>query len=104
MRQPKPTFAHEVDSRHVLFRFAFRLIVLTVFASLGTRGLGPAFAALLAMAGIFCAIAGAMRREQMFGHVLTHWMRRWLTPSSPVLPPRCPDRASGIPAIPMRRL
>ena len=44
MRQPKPTFAHEVDSRHVLFRFAFRLIVLTVFASLGTRGFGPAFA------------------------------------------------------------
>jgi len=45
IRQPKPTFAHEVDSRHVLFRFAFRLIVLTVFASLGTRGFGPAFAA-----------------------------------------------------------
>jgi hypothetical protein len=67
MRQPKSTFAHEVDSRHVLFRFAFRLIVLTVFASLGTRGFGPAFAALLAMAALFCAIAGAMRRE------LTHW-------------------------------
>ena len=59
--------------RGTCFRFAFRLIILTVFASLGTRGFGPAFAALLAMAGIFCAIAGAMRREQMFGHVLTHW-------------------------------
>ena len=69
MRQPKSTFAHEVDSRHVLFRFAFRLIVLTVFASLGTRGFGPAFAALLAMAALW----GAMRREEMFGHVLTHW-------------------------------
>ena len=53
--------------------FAFRLIVLTVFASLGTSGFRPAFAALLAMAALFCAIAGAMRREQMFGHVLTHW-------------------------------
>jgi hypothetical protein len=59
--------------RGTCFRFAFRLIILTVFASLGTRGFGPAFAALLAMAGIFCAIAGPMRREQMFGHVLTHW-------------------------------
>jgi hypothetical protein len=25
------------------------------------------------MAALFCAIAGAMRREEMFGHVLTHW-------------------------------
>ena len=73
MRLSKSTVAHEVDSRHVLFRFALRLIVLTVFGSLSTRGFGPAFAALLAMAGIFCAIAGPMRREQMFGHVLTHW-------------------------------
>ena len=59
--------------RGTCFRFAFRLIILTVFAALGTRGFGPAFAALLAMAAIFCAIAGAMRREEMFGHVLTHW-------------------------------
>ena len=40
---------------------------------MGTSGFGPAFAALLAMAAIFCVIAGAMRREDMFGHVLTHW-------------------------------
>ena len=73
MQQPKSTFAHEVDSRHVLFRFAFRLIILTVFASLGTRGFGSPFAALLAMAAIFCVIAGAMRREDMFGRILTHW-------------------------------
>ena len=25
------------------------------------------------MAAIFCAVAGAMRREEMFGPVLTHW-------------------------------
>ena len=73
MRQPKSTFAREVDSRHVRFRFAFRLIILTVFASMGTRGFGSAFVALLAMAALFCAIAAAMRREEMFGHVLTHW-------------------------------
>jgi hypothetical protein len=73
MHQPKPSFAHEVDSRQVLSRFAFRLIVLIVFASVSTRGFGPAFAALLALAALFCAIAGAMRREEMFGHVLTNW-------------------------------
>ena len=73
MRQQKSTFAHEVDSRHVLFRFAFRLIVLTVFASLGTRGFGPAFAALLRWRHFSVRSAGAMRREEMFGHVLTHW-------------------------------
>ena len=40
---------------------------------MGTRGFGSAFVALLAMAALFCAIAGAMRREEMFGRVLTHW-------------------------------
>ena len=55
--------------RGTCFRFAFRLIILTVFASLGTRGFGPALAALLAMAGIFCAIAGAMRRKDVWSRI-----------------------------------
>jgi hypothetical protein len=25
------------------------------------------------MSAIFCAVAGAMRREEMFGRALTHW-------------------------------
>ena len=73
MRQPRPTIAHEHDSRQVLFRFLFRLFLLVAFATFATRGFGTAFSALLAMSAIFCAVAGAMRREEMFGPVLTHW-------------------------------
>ena len=73
MRQPRPTIAHEHDSRQVLFRFLFRLLLLIAFATFGTRGFGTAFSALLAMSAIFCAVAGAMRREEMFGRALTHW-------------------------------
>jgi hypothetical protein len=73
MRQPRPTIAHEHDSRQVLFRFLFRLLLLIAFATFGTRGFGTAFSALLAMSAIFCAVAGAMRREEMLGPVLTHW-------------------------------
>ena len=54
-------------------RFALRLVLLSAFASLGTRGFGAAFAGLLALSAIFCVIVGAMRREAMFGPVLTHW-------------------------------
>jgi hypothetical protein len=73
MRLPRPTIAHEHDSRQVLFRFLFRLLLLIAFATFGTRGFGTAFSALLAMSAIFCAVAGAMRREEMLGPVLTHW-------------------------------
>ena len=73
MQEPRPTIADELDSRQVLFRFLFRLLLLIVFATFATRGFGTAFSALLAMSAIFCAVAGAMRREEMFGPVLTHW-------------------------------
>lgn len=73
MRQPRPTIAHAPDSRQVLFRFVFRLLLLIAFATFATRGLGTTFSALLAMLAIFCAVAGAMRREQVFGPALTHW-------------------------------
>ena len=32
-----------------------------------------AFAALLALSAVFCIVAGAMRREVIFGPALTHW-------------------------------
>ena len=73
MRQLRPTITHALDSRQVLFRFLFRLLLLIVFATFAARGFGATFSALLAMSAIFCAVAGAMRREEMFGPVLTHW-------------------------------
>jgi hypothetical protein len=57
----------------VLFRFVLRLVLLSTFATFGTQGFVTAFAALLALSAVFCAIVGAMRREAMFGPALTHW-------------------------------
>jgi len=73
MPQPRPTIAHAPDWRQVLFRFLFRLLLLIAFATFATRGFGTTFSALLAMSAIFCAVAGTIRREEMFGFVLTHW-------------------------------
>jgi hypothetical protein len=61
------------NSRQVLFRFFFRLVLLGTFATFGTRGFAAAFAGLLALSAIFCAVTGAMRREAIFGPELTHW-------------------------------
>jgi predicted Na+-dependent transporter len=65
--------APRASSRQVLFRITFRLVVLAVFATLGGEAFSKAFAALLAMSAIFCAIVAVMRREAMFGATLTHW-------------------------------
>ena len=84
MEKPKPTFPHQLNSSQVLFRFVFRIVLLSALATLGTRGFGTTFATLLALSAIFCAVVGAMRREAMFGPVLTHWdeaaslRRHWL--------------------------
>lgn len=64
---------HQLGSSHVLFRFIFRLVLLSMFATFGTQGFGRTFAALLALSAIFCAVSGVMRREEMFSRVLTHW-------------------------------
>jgi hypothetical protein len=61
------------NSRQVLFRFFFRLVLLSTFATFGTRGFATAFAGLLVLSAIFCAVTAAMRREAVFGPGLTHW-------------------------------
>src|SRR3981081_1804018 len=73
MQKTRPTIAHELDSRQVLFRFVFRLVLLSAFATFGTRGFVTAFSALLAMSAIFAAVPGAIRREETVGPVRTHW-------------------------------
>jgi hypothetical protein len=69
----RPTIPHQLSSSQVLLRFVFRLALLSTFASFGTQGFGTTFAALLTLSATFCAVVGAMRREAMFGPVLTHW-------------------------------
>jgi len=57
----------------VLLRILFRLVLLIALATFGGQGFGRTFAALLALSAVFCVVAGAMRREAIFGPTLTHW-------------------------------
>ena len=73
MEEPRRTIPHQLNSSQVLFRFLFRLVLLSTFATVGTQGYGAAFATLMALSAMFCAVVGAMRQEAIFGPVLTHW-------------------------------
>jgi hypothetical protein len=68
-----PAVPYQLNSRQVLFRIAFRLVLLAVFATVGRQGFANALAMLLAMSTIFCGITAAMRSEATFGRVLSHW-------------------------------
>ncbi|UFZ03769.1 hypothetical protein LQG66_31950 [Bradyrhizobium ontarionense] len=57
----------------VLFRFALRTAILTLFATFGSIGFGRSLAALLWMTIILCAVLGTMRRERVFTADLNHW-------------------------------
>jgi hypothetical protein len=69
----QPALSPRLNSRQVLFRSAFRLVLLTMLAVFGSRDFGQTLASLLALAAIFCAMVAAMRGEAIFGRVLTHW-------------------------------
>jgi hypothetical protein len=73
MGQSKSATPHQLNSSQVVFRFALRLALLSMFATIGTQGFAKTFAALLALSVIFCVVMGTMRREGLFGPVLTHW-------------------------------
>lgn len=60
-------------SAYALTRFFIRLAVFGVFAALGQQGFGRTLANLLILAVIYCIVAAAIRREQPFGHALTHF-------------------------------
>jgi hypothetical protein len=73
LKEARRTIPRQLNSPQVLFRFIFRLVLLGTFATFGTRGFAAAFSALLTLSAIYCVITGAMRREVIFGPVLTHW-------------------------------
>jgi hypothetical protein len=73
MQESRPATPPQLNSRQVLFRAAFRLVVVSAFATFGTQGFGQTFATLLALTAIFCAVVAVMRGEAIFGRVLTHW-------------------------------
>jgi hypothetical protein len=53
MAEPRPTIPQQLNSSQVPFPFILRLVVLSTFATFGTRRYGTAFAGLLAMSAIF---------------------------------------------------
>jgi hypothetical protein len=73
MRQRTPTIPPQLNSSQALFRFVVRLLLLSTFAIFSSQGSQTAFAILLGMSAIYCAMVGAMRREAVFGSTLTHW-------------------------------
>jgi len=73
MQELRPTIPPQLNSRQVLFRVIFRLVLLTALATLGSQGFWGTFAALLALSAVFCAVTGVMRREVIFSPALTHW-------------------------------
>ena len=61
MQELRPTIPPQLNSRQVLFRVIFRLVLLTALATLGSQGFWGTFAALLALSAVFCAVMGVMR-------------------------------------------
>ncbi len=68
-----PNRPQELTSTRVIVRFALRVTILVIFAVSASIGFGKAFAALLWMSIILCAVTGAIRREAPFGPALNHW-------------------------------
>jgi hypothetical protein len=57
----------------MLIRFCLRMIILVIFAALGSIGFGRSLAALLGMSAILSAVVGIIRLEPPFGVVLNYW-------------------------------
>ena len=68
-----PNLPRELRSTQVIVRFCLRMIILVIFAALGSVGFGRSLAALLGMSAILSAVIGIMRREPPFDVVLNHW-------------------------------
>jgi hypothetical protein len=68
-----PDFPQQLRSTQVIIRFGLRMIIMVIFATLGSIGFGRSLAALLWMSTILSAVIGAMRREPAFDKVLNHW-------------------------------
>ena len=49
------------------------MIILVIFATVGSIGFGRSLGALLWMSTILSAVIAAMRREPPFDKVLNHW-------------------------------
>ena len=60
-------------SAQALARFFLRLLILTIFSALSSQGFGKTLESLLVMAVFYCVFIAAIRREEPFGPLLTHF-------------------------------
>ncbi|UZE51177.1 hypothetical protein ONR75_11485 [Rhodopseudomonas sp. P2A-2r] len=63
----------DLSSAQVIARFTLRMIILCVFASLGSVGFARSFAALLWMSAIVCMLTALLRREPLRSATLSYW-------------------------------
>ena len=68
-----PDISRDFGSAQALTRFFMRLVILSIFAALGSQGFGKTLEGLLAFAVFYCTFIAAVRREEPFGPVLTHF-------------------------------
>ena len=71
--QQTPEERRELGSIQVLVRAGLRLILMVAFAAFGNQGFATTLSTLLMLTAIYCACAGAMRREPIGGRLLTNW-------------------------------
>jgi hypothetical protein len=67
-----PDVPHQLGSAYVLTRFFLRILLLGVFAMLGSQGFTKTIESLLVLAVFYCIFAAAIRREAPLGPALTH--------------------------------
>jgi len=60
-------------SAQALTRFFLRLLILSIFAALGSQGFGKTLESLLMFAVFYCIFVAAIRREEPFAPILTHF-------------------------------
>jgi hypothetical protein len=68
-----PPLPQRLRSAQVLIRFGVRLLVMVVFASVGSNGFNQSLMALSWMAAAFCAAIAAIRHERILDLDLNHW-------------------------------
>ena len=68
-----PDIPRDFGSAQALTRFFLRLVILGIFAALGSQGFGKTPESLLVLAVFYCIFSAAIRRETPFGPVLTHF-------------------------------
>jgi hypothetical protein len=68
-----PNISNDVRSSQAVARFCLRLVILSVFASLGSVDFGRSFAVLALMSTVLCLVTGLLRREAVWDSALTHW-------------------------------